>query len=395
MRTSATGRMCVQVLALAASACGGGGSGGAAPGVSIQPVQPSSVQAAVNVGDRAPLVQFRIGATGDLSQLEGETLYVLVEDAGGITEGDPDLSIMDTAAGIGLLGKVLDEVGPRSGSLVFHACLDPACERELAGSPTTATYSFDVRPGLVVDAPELIELTAAFGEDLAPLEIPVTLPVGATSLEVEPTLCDQDYWIPALMDTGGCSSSALGLPVASTTDRLVVRLDPGVGWPGVYTETVRMQARTLPGGSLRVHERTITVRYTITSEGGPDALFFWSPEFGGPSVLVDPVAGIHVEVADGIGHELQLGAYAKAGIVSWDRVEYSGNVPPVGADPDAPYDDWFWMFNRTIGACRYIGQDRRCMAPGDYAAVVHGHVDDGGAGIPISVPVAMRVGPIP
>jgi hypothetical protein len=356
-------------------------------------VRPSSVSTAVNVGDRAPLPSYAITFAGDLTQLSGRTVYVLVEDAGGVVEGEPQLAVVGDTVRVGLAGVVLDAVETRAGELVFHACYDLACVDELPGSPTTAHYTFDVRPGLVVEAPDTIDLGVDFGTDPPPITIPVTLPVGASTVEVTRTLCLQDY--VNLSDSNSCSASVLSQPAPSTSGPLVVNVDPTFGWPGTYTDTVRISATSDIAGYRREFSRELDVRYTIRAEGGPSAILAWQPVWGGPAVVIDPAVGIDVDVADANLRYLQLGAYTKAGFLWWTSVDYPQGVP-AGGDPQAPYESWFSSYggSSAVAACMFYGQDRHCMAPGNYAATAHGTID-GDPTAQVTLPIRMRVLPIP
>lgn len=181
---------------LVLSSCGGGGDSsvgiqpGAGPnGVTLTVTGPARFDADVYERQPVPSVAISGRLSGNLSLINGATLYLVVVvpdqflfSATPVVNIDPD----GLGGNIQLVG-VAPPDGPRTytGIMTLHACLDAGCVRELQVANADIPYSVRVRTGLK-PALSAVTLETSFGTLASPVTMPVTLPEGVLSWEVTP-----------------------------------------------------------------------------------------------------------------------------------------------------------------------------------------------------------------
>lgn len=217
-------------LLVALVACGGGGGGGGTPDAStavtvtlLSPTQPYT--ATVPSRRSTPDLTLVGQASGDLSTLNGRTLWVIVEDAAGLFDPQAFTSV-DARTGtatIRLFGKQLTVAGHFTGTLRVLVCLDATCQSQLKGSPLTLPYDVTVLPGLAVST-HAVAVTARFGDQPPQGALTLALPPNASA----PSLIALTLSGPAPGNFFSASSAFSGPDTATVT------LDFVRGVPGVY-----------------------------------------------------------------------------------------------------------------------------------------------------------------
>lgn len=117
-------------------------------GTSISNISPASINTQVAVGATMPGVTITGFASGDLSQLNGATLYVYVVDPAGLFQANPRVAQFGGAnpsVQATLAGQQLKTAGTFTGTLQIYACLDSTCSRRLGNVPYPIPYSVVVR----------------------------------------------------------------------------------------------------------------------------------------------------------------------------------------------------------------------------------------------------------
>lgn len=153
------------VCAAGLAACGGGGGGASggnttpiAAAVKLSNVQPQRIDVKT-VESTNPQLEVKLtgDVVGDLTSLNGQTLYVLLEDPSGL------LSVRDTQFQQTGLGNVITlrtkpttgRAGVLEGSLKVNVCLDAACTRPIGNSPASIPYKLSISA-----APKFVDASA-------------------------------------------------------------------------------------------------------------------------------------------------------------------------------------------------------------------------------------------
>lgn len=210
----------------ALSACGGGGGGGGGGGSTPPPlasaVRVTNVAPASFTQDVAessnPMAGFVITAdvTGDLTRLNGETIFVVIEDARGLFEV-ASTEIWPNGVGnrVSLRLKSTQGLsGAVEATLRVNVCLDAACTRPLGNSPVLLPYRLNVFSGVRVAEAGPIVVDVPFGQ--APLAssylfatrraLQLSIPANIGSLNAIPPF--ETEWVGS---SGSPSTDMLGL----------------------------------------------------------------------------------------------------------------------------------------------------------------------------------------
>jgi hypothetical protein len=370
------------LVAFALSGCSGGES--ISDVLRIESLQPASIDAEIWVGDAAPDVRLVGRVSGDLSFLNGKTLYIVIEDPAQLFTQPPVLSLNpeDKSAEILLLGRLQNAPGTLQGQIRVFACLDLQCKSQLGGSPAAIPYHVVVHPGLVVaDTPR--SLTGLFGSTPESIDIPMTLPGGTTGppvireLLVENHVSGDAFGGPRAASTN-VFQATVSTPAAGQTTLHVAAAPALVGTYKTMFELSVPGPRT-PSGGVRQFRAFVTVSYTVSPN--PSVLIFVVP--------ANPI--VEIPFGNPFGHHLSVVVMAQSGTLGFFGVDYSRSVPPPGGDPDAPYKSWLGTNEFFAFSCVGIGAVNHCMVPGDYVAELKLTNADNGVSKDYLVPVTLRV----
>lgn len=375
------------------TACGGGGGGAAestatpAAGspppanivfdaVSVSLVAPSSIQREYAEMEESQEISIHVRGAGDLQQLNGRTLYAIVEDPDAMTGGRAavQLGTRSTDGSNGLItlsARKMDKPGRFQGELRLHACFDPVCATELAGSPLRVPYDVTVHPGLALSAAELA-VTVPFGE-VPPLQaVLADLPANMSSWRATPGTVI--YQAPPNRTQATVTLTGEG------KGRIDVQMLPAP--PGSYRESIDVSANL--SGKAVMQRRSITVTYTVTANPSIDHVFF-------------PAAG-HVSVAEGSGavHLPRVEAYNQhiglSGMAP--TVEYLSHPP---AATGHPLVNVWWSDSAAhaypCSAPPGSGPSRTCLPPGTYTARVAIRYLKGSSIVTVHWPLTMTIVP--
>jgi hypothetical protein len=225
-------------MALVLSACGGGGGGDAGndAGVSVQLDSPSRIDAEILEGTSMPNVTLTGHATGNIASLNGQTVYVVIEDPAGLFESQAQVLLGGNGSvSVPLAGKLQSSARTVNGSLRIFVCLDMNCTRQLGNSPLSLPYQVTVRPGLSVST-QSIMVDSVFGEAPAPRQITVNLPKYLTGWQVQTFDPLHAYASAYLSESHDAGAGA------EQSTALTLTLPPQA--PGTYEATVRVRATT-------------------------------------------------------------------------------------------------------------------------------------------------------
>lgn len=357
------------------ASCGGGGGSPAAsdPALSVRLGNVRIAQATQRVFEGEALSNIMITAdvTGDLAQLNGQTLFVLVEDATALFSGTPRVTI----AGNGIDNRVellaqstTGRIGSYRQPLRLRVCLDSACTRPIQGSPVELPLQIDVLPGLrFADAAPLV-IQLPFGTAPAARSFAVVLPEGMTQIEWDPVPEPRVYGIAA---TPGSTSSVDLTPV-----RLPV---------GTHDAQLTVKGIANLGGRTRLLSATTPVQIRVQSVPGVTGGFYparldnQTYSNAGLNSPIDGERQTEVVVADGTRY------------TALSRIVY---LPPVpGGNADAQGLEWLSisvdarstgsrepvLVTATPRACLELasGGPISCLGPGRYEAEVYLKTADG------------------
>ncbi len=220
-------------------ACGGGG--GSAPNVTITVTNPARFDAHVYEGQPVPSLVISGRLSGDVSALNGKTLYLIafVPDAFLFTDTPAVHADSDGLGGnIQLFGAVPpDGVATYSNTIHLHACLDPACGSELSVVNAAVPYTVEVKKGLSVGVTS-VALNTSFGTAPYPVNVSVSLPEGAVSWDVKPGSGEATFGMVEAAKASDGSSN-----VVFSASELAL---PGTSYQeSVFVEAVTSDAQTL------------------------------------------------------------------------------------------------------------------------------------------------------
>lgn len=240
----------VGALALVVSSCGGNGE--PSGDITLQRVGYSRFTLPEETALPFQLVTVHVG--GDLSALDGATVYVVAEDPLGLYAPDVGVSFRDDRfVELSLHGKRLGlTAGHYTGHLTFTAYLDPGLT-QVFKNPIRVPYDVTVTPGLHV-AKDTLEVQVPFGEVNRVETVSLATSPGV-DLESQ---VDVDggvpQWRPRITFPDG-SSMRVAIPGAPV---------------GTYEQTFKIVATYPvypPDGGLATYylvSKDLTVRYTIT-----------------------------------------------------------------------------------------------------------------------------------
>lgn len=218
------------------------------PGLSLSLASPKSLQGIPLVGGAVDGV-FSFLPKGDLTLLEGKTLYLLVEDPEQFYSG-PGTVRFDAASRLFYLtlkSNALSRIGPYKGQLRLFACLNAACTEQLQGSPFSVPYDVTVREGPKVAPWPVHTVYFKPGEDVLTTTFTVTVPAYTTRFRMS--------GFPFLWNVPGLNHDQFG----------EINLDPQ---PAPRELQVRGQVTKWSiGDSYKVEIET------VTSTHPPDSLF--------------------------------------------------------------------------------------------------------------------------
>lgn len=345
------------LLIAALSGCGGGGSGSTAPPVTVTVTGPARFDATVYEGQLIPSLVISFQVSGDVSSLNGRTLYIYVElpDAG-LFDPAPLLHLDSTLVGgnVQLMGLAAPHgsAATYTNTVRTRVCLDAACASQLRVVNADIPYTVRIKQGLRL-SPVVLETT--FGTPAAPVTVPIGLPEGAQSWSVHASVAGGTAGIRGEPAPGG------GAEILVSADDLVL---PGTVLAGLTVEAVTAEGDTLTGG--------IQVTYTTNPSDLPYA-------FRRPAVQLTAAAG-YPYLSEAIHADALFPG------VDGDRFHHLGATYtwPAAADGNAYRAGWLYAYMPVeIGLPRnptstygielqsqgcYMGN---CLPAGRYEALLH------------------------
>lgn len=205
-------------------------------------------------------IRITADAQGDLTTLNGRTLYISVEDPDGFVES----AALQTS--VSASGNVLQiepkTFGPPPGrytrGLRVFVCLDSACAQQLAGSPIAVPYDITVLQGLKINSNTLVSL-ASTPNTPTQVQVPITLPVGLRTYE-SPHSQAGEPWV----EKGAIFfQPAIDWQIAlGATPTATIVGNPAVA--GIYSTTLSLHAQVISprGRPLRLTAQ-VPVSYTV------------------------------------------------------------------------------------------------------------------------------------
>lgn len=358
------------VLCAATSCGGGGGDGGGAAsssfGVGLTNVTPARTDLDINAGEGA-IVQLRGTLVGDLSLLNGRTLFIIVEDpSGAFVPATTSVAVTGTTGEVTLTGPALNATGTISGTLRVAVCLDLQCTTQIRNTPVLVPYRVTVHPTLSV--PPTISITAPFGVQPAPLDVPITLPFGFNTAMFFPTSAPAP-WITVEVVPGPPAFlrvTAMAQPVGRVT------------YPPVTLQTVSNSSF-----GTRIQTQAFVVTYEVTPSSNPVALAPTSASFTIPLSTI-PVGG-RAQYAKAF-------AQPGAGTFTGARVVIDNPTVPPGGDPAAPYGSWL-SYSPSAETLSVTACSPACMLTGTYTGRLIHTLTNGSAVTEYTVPVTLTVAP--
>lgn len=265
------------VLGMAAlmAGCGGGGSGTEtqipplASAVRISNVQPQKIEATVPEAE-TPMSGFDISADvlGDLSRLNGQTLYVLIEDASGLFDV---ASTLISPNGLGnrvslKLKSTLGRGGVIEGNLRLNVCIDAACKQPLGNSPTLIPFKLQIQSGLKLLDASPLQVEVPFGTvtddgawaNAVVRAVSLQVPVGFTGT---PTVS----WTSVTPALGGAPLASLTYGALQAGQTVPGRLAFGTLPVGRYAGQLRI--RSLVANASVESESVTEVAYVVKASG--------------------------------------------------------------------------------------------------------------------------------
>lgn len=389
-------RLAVVVGVASMAACGGGGGGGnTEPVATPPPLSLRLVNARVSgttqtlvddVSATVAEVTITADVQGDLNQLNGQGLFIIVEDAAQLFSPDVGYTLNGATDNvIRLAGRSTEgRAGSYRGPLRVNVCLDAACTRPFLGSPIVVPYQIDVLPGIQVTASSPVRIDTTFGRVPGPVSLPVQLPAGVQAFSAF---------------IGGAAAVPLAPPVKATAIEVPgpeVQLQGQLAPVGTYALNLNVSGSATVGGRSYSLNRNVPVTYTVAADPGVSGLLT-------PASLAMRVGsaspGQELAVAD-----VQLLAADGQRYNQINRIEYLPPGPSGNLDAGArkwlefivPFDGSNSATTRVqflARACRLPAlppNPAECLASGRYDALVYFQT---GAGTlyPTALPVSLAV----
>jgi hypothetical protein len=382
-------------LALGLVACGGGGGGGGTEvpnnppltlqlaNVQVQGATITAIEGNTSIGD----VTIQADVTGNLSQLTGQNVVIVVEDPDALfTSVAPQVSIVDSGRGnqVILTGNAMaGRAGRYTGTLKVHVCLDAGCTREFGNSPVNVAYDVTVLPGPRVSNPTPLVIETDFGVLPPPLTMVIAVPAGTQNLSVG-----------QIQTTGG---PAIDLPLAP------------LGPVSVNNPRVDLQGQRLPPGTYNpllllggfanlgtgAYGFSLQVPVTYTVRAVPGRLAAMQPE---RADLVSTVGT--TSTFGGLGEQTVLAANG----VKYDQLSRVVYLPGNGTRQDAGSHAWLpgvnalpngsaWTASFAIVASPCLSGPPpslalQCLAAGRYEAQVY---FKSAAGVELAAPLPVSL----
>jgi hypothetical protein len=268
----------------------------------------------------------------------------------------------------------MDKPGHLQGELKVHACLDPGCATELAGSPLRIPYDITVRPGLALSRQE-IAVTVPFGE-LPPVQsVEADLPVGLSDWHADPSF--PHFGVPPNRTQASTMQTGQG------KGRVDLQLLPAP--PGSYRDFVNISAIvTTTAGTALTQRRSITVTYTVTPNPTIDYMFFPAE------------ARFTVPAGSGGFRQARVEVYNEgigfSGMAP--EVEYLSSPPEAAGNPLV--NNWWNDTGQYAYPCSAppgLSTSRTCLPPGTYTARVRVRHLKGSSIVTAYWPVTLNIVP--
>lgn len=371
------------ICALILTGCGGGGSGdGAAPNpvparnvVTVGAPSPARITATTFADEPLGPIELKGEITGDVASMEGKPVYLAIEDPQQIVGKVATLSLTRTVTGFAYLlsfnmNAPYATAGRFTGNVKVFACMDPACQQPIAGTPMSIPYELEVEPRLTVSRSE-ITVSVPFGTVPSPQQVDVSWSPLSKG------------WKASNNPNGQMLQTAYPTPIPASdhgwlTDR-VLQVNFLAAQPGNYVNEIQVDnMATLPDGRSFMFSKIIKVNHTVT----PSEVEFMVL----PSTSLELTHSAssresrfhHHQVLPNIGvHWMLLGV---------DYLTAAGQSGPVTS----------WWEDRTYKTC--VGDPHStgpwdCLVPGIYTAQLRYRIVTAQSTRDITVPVRMTVTP--
>jgi hypothetical protein len=381
----------VVLIIAAISGCGGGGGGsggdsGTAGSTSTR-ISIASVSGATSEiydGQIIPSINmiFRVSGDTTIFRTTPLTLVLVLSDLD-LFESTPTISISSDNLGgnVGLTGK-LWKAGPttRTANITVHACLDSNCAKEIPIDGGTIPYRITINQGVSMPVSS-VDLAASFGNFPAEQIIPVTLPANAISWSVSKFFGFNA--VSARKAADGSNNLVISQAIATPAGNSI-------------TEEVVVRAETADHQTIGT---SLTVNLSTTSSTIPAVFQIAHPTFSrvqGQGTISDPLnAGLLFQSPSAnsvryTGTTFTEWPAAATDVVlrqSWlDGYMPSGAIGPSFATTQFP-------ISIQVMSCNGFG----CLPAGSYTAQLNFEFTppEGGAAIPMPLPVTMIVTPAP
>lgn len=333
------------------------------PGVTAVLYSPQRISATLFPGQQMNSITLSGGVSGDIRQLAGRTLYIIVEDPHALFNSPPGVSIGASSVQVYLTAKPLTATGIREGNLRVYACLDAACGTQLAASPLLVPYRVSVIPQVTTDQTRVVA-QAAFGQVPADRAVRVTLPPGTTDWRVQ--------WTGGSLRTQAATTNQLGNSAGTVT----FSFRPAA--PGSYSDRWSVSGTASDGaGANRTFSTDISVDYTVTDSAA--ATVSMAPAETRVTVLQGDAERTVVK-------EPVVAARAGASVTR-RGVEYL--TWPAGVSEQDRFSWWSGNFDSEVTTCWYRG----CLPAGTYTGRVVYSVTQGTGTTSVYHPITMRIVP--
>lgn len=251
------------MLALGLAACGGGGGGGGdsksadssggsggagytTVAASIAGVTPSTIKSDYYEGAQpTSYTTFNGSAKGDLSVLNGKTLYVILEDPDGLFAPNPSAFVSGSSLTLNAVNQV-KKPGTYKGSLNIYACLDAGCTVRLGNVPYPIPYDVRVRSNLAFDAnaSTTIAATAAYSASGQTVSLKIRPPEGRPVSDLQFLYSNSYLGFQASITDNGDGSGMLNVQVPAAKVRnhyaLSYLIEAAPGIPPVPPKTLNV-----------------------------------------------------------------------------------------------------------------------------------------------------------